>query len=82
MKGQSTVNISNIVYSGMAEPTEEIDVSLEVKLRYGARPVGAIAHLYPDGRASLSLASPEIFAPGQSAVLYRDGVVMLGGFID
>lgn len=80
--GESCLSVSGIVYSGMAAPTEEIELPFEVKLRYGARPVKTMARLYPDGRAELSLSSPQVFAPGQSAVLYRDGVVMLGGFID
>lgn len=80
--GKGTVCISDIVYSGMTPPTEETELELQVKLRYGAKPVSARARLYPDGRAELALADPQTFAPGQSAVLYRDGVVMLGGFIN
>ena len=81
MSGKITVNLSDVVYSGMPSPTEETEVILDVKLRYTAPLVKATARLYPDGRATLTLASPQKFAPGQSAVLYRDGVVMLGGFI-
>jgi tRNA-specific 2-thiouridylase len=80
--GKITVNISGIVYSGFSAPKEETIEEFEVKLRYGAKPVPTVAHLYPDGRAVLTLSTPQTFAPGQSAVLYRDGVVMLGGFID
>ena len=79
--GKTTVNLSDVVYSGMPAPTEETEVTLDVKLRYTAPLVKATAHLYPDGRATLTLSSPQKFAPGQSAVLYKDGVVMLGGFI-
>lgn len=81
MSGKDTVVLSDVVYSGLPTPTEEIDITLAVKLRYTAPLVEANAHLYPDGRAVLTLSSPQKFAPGQSAVLYRDGVVMLGGFI-
>ena len=81
MAGKTTVNLSDVVYSGMPSPNEETEVTLDVKLRYTAPLVKATAHLYPDGRATLTLASSQKFAPGQSAVLYRDGVVMLGGFI-
>ena len=81
MAGKDTVELSDVVYSGMPSPTEETQVDLDVKLRYTAPLVKATARLYPDGRAILTLASPQKFAPGQSAVLYRDGVVMLGGFI-
>lgn len=79
--GKSRVEITDVVYSGMQPPTCETETELEVKLRYTATPVGCTATLYPDGRATLLLHTPQKFAPGQSAVLYRDGVVMLGGFI-
>ena len=81
LQGKSEVDLTDVVYSGMTAPTEETEVKLDVKLRYTAPLVSCIAHLYPDGRATLTLSSPRKFAPGQSAVLYRDGVVMLGGFI-
>ena len=82
MKGEKTVHINNIVYSGMAAPNEELELTLDVKLRYGQRAVKTLARIYPEGRATLTLSAPEKFAPGQSAVLYSDGVVMLGGFIE
>ena len=82
MSGKDTVIISDIVYSGMTPPDEECDLELDVKLRYTAPLVRATAHLYKDGRATLTLSSPQKFAPGQSAVLYKDGIVMLGGFIN
>ena len=81
LEGKSSLEITNVVYSGMAEPNVETEVQLEVKLRYTAPLVPCTAHLYPDGRATLTLASPQKFAPGQSAVLYLNGRVMLGGFI-
>lgn len=81
MPGKITVYLSDVVYSGMGHPTEETEITLDVKLRYTAPLVKATAHLYPDGSATLTLSSPQKFAPGQSAVLYRDGIVMLGGFI-
>ena len=81
MSGKDTVVLSDVIYSGLPIPAKEIELTLEVKLRYTAPLVEAKAHLYPDGRAILKLSSPQKFAPGQSAVLYRNGVVMLGGFI-
>ena len=81
MSGKSLVYLTDTIYSGMSEPTEETVVDLEVKLRYKAPLVKCTAHLYPDGKATLQLAESQKFAPGQSAVLYRDGMVMLGGFI-
>ena len=82
MQGKSEVSITGVVYSGMTPPLDECEVELDVKLRYTASLVRTKARLYPDGRATLTLASPQKFAPGQSAVLYRDGIVMLGGFIE
>ena len=82
MSGKNTVYITDSVYSGMEAPESETVVELDVKLRYTAPFVKTIAHLYTDGTARLELEEPQKFAPGQSAVLYKDGVVMLGGFIN
>lgn len=82
MSGKTTLQLSDVVYSGMTPPTVECELELDVKLRYTAPLIKTTAHLYPDGRATLILSTPQKFAPGQSAVLYRDGIVMLGGFIE
>ena len=79
--GEDSLTVTDIVYSGMNPVTEETELDLDVKLRYTAPLVRATVHLYPDNTARLTLASRQKFAPGQSAVLYKDGVVMLGGFI-
>lgn len=81
ISGKDSLFITDIVYSGMAAPESETVVELDVKLRYTAPLVKTVARLYPDGTAKLELPEPQKFAPGQSAVLYRDGVVMLGGLI-
>jgi tRNA-specific 2-thiouridylase len=82
MTGKDSLMILDMVYSGMARPDTETVCQLDVKLRYTAPLVKATARIYPDGRAELTLSEPQKFAPGQSAVLYRDGVVMCGGFIE
>ncbi len=82
MTGRSTLEITDIVYSGLTPPTGEQEITLDVKLRYTAPLTPVTAHLYPDGRATLTLKSPQKFAPGQSAVLYKNGTVLLGGFIN
>lgn len=82
MSGKSSLWLSDMVYSGLPYPDRELELQLEVKLRYTAPLVKAAARLYPDGRAELTLSDPQKFAPGQSAVLYSDGVVMCGGFIE
>ena len=81
MSGKDVVHITDIVYSGVEAPTEECELELEVKLRYTAPLIKTKVHLTTDGRATLTLEKSQKFAPGQSAVLYKDGVVMLGGFI-
>ncbi|MBO7196682.1 MAG: tRNA 2-thiouridine(34) synthase MnmA [Clostridia bacterium] len=79
--GKDEVYLNDVVYSGMTPPTEETTVELDVKLRYTAPLIRASATLYPDKTGVLKLSAPQKFAPGQSAVLYLDGTVMLGGFI-
>ena len=78
------VNINNIMYSGMLPPDKEVIMSLLVKLRYLAPLISCEAHLYPDGRASLTLCEcAKSVTSGQSAVLYyEDGSVAFGGIID
>ena len=82
MEGSFTVNISNMVYSGMPFPLEETVLKMLVKLRYTAPFLAATVHLFPDKTARLEFSEPVKAAPGQSAVLYLDGVVQCGGFID
>lgn len=80
--GSSSIRLTDMVYSGMPEPTKEEDTELYVKLRYTAPLIKTRARLYPDKTAVLSFDEPQKSAPGQSAVLYKDGVVMCGGFIN
>ncbi len=82
MIGQNKVHISDMVYSGLEIPTEETVLTCDVKLRYTAPLVRANATLYTDGTAILEFDLPQRSAPGQSAVLYKDGVVMCGGIIN
>ena len=81
VSGKSLIHITDMVYSGMPAPTEEQTVTLDVKLRYTAPLISATARLYPDGSADLTFDAQQKSAPGQSAVLYKNGVVMCGGFI-
>ena len=82
MQGASAVTISDMVYSGMPSPFEETVVNMLVKLRYTAPLIPAEVHLFPDKTARLEFSENVKAAPGQSAVLYADGIVMCGGFID
>lgn len=82
MIGKTKISISNVVYSGIAAPCKPVKAEFDVKLRYTAPLVKAMAELYPDGSAVLNFDAPVISAPGQSAVLYDNGRVMLGGYIE
>ena len=81
LTGKEELTVTDIVYSGLTPPECEGEIELDVKLRYTAPLVRAALILHGDNTARVILSSPQKFAPGQSAVFYRDGVVMLGGFI-
>lgn len=77
-----TVRVSDLVFSGMREPSEGETARVEVKLRYLARPVFATAIFDGKGSVTLNLDRPEkSVTPGQSAVMYRGDVLLGGGFI-
>lgn len=82
LSGSESIRLTDVVYSGMPEPTEPIELELLAKLRYTAPLVKALVRFYPDRTAIVSFTEPQKSAPGQSAVLYRDGIVMCGGFIN
>ena len=77
------VTVSDVVFSGISQPSESETLRVEVKLRYLAKPVSATAVFFGDGRAELLLDAPEkAVTPGQSAVMYDGDVLLAGGFID
>jgi tRNA-specific 2-thiouridylase len=77
------VSVSDIVFTGMAEPSAGEERRLEVKLRYLATPVSALAVFDGRGGAQLVLDEPEkAVTPGQSAVMYDGDVLLCGGFIN
>ena len=54
-----------------------------VKIRSVAKPCPATLYLLPGGGLTVRFAAPQRApAPGQSAVFYRDGLVIGGGIID
>jgi tRNA-specific 2-thiouridylase len=56
---------------------------VEVKIRYRARPEIAELTPHPGGRAEVRFRDPvRAVAPGQSAVFYRDDMVLGGGIIE
>ena len=80
--GTSAVMLTDMVYSGMQSPSEECEIAVDAKLRYTAPLVKAKAKFSPDKTAILTFDVPQKSAPGQSAVLYLDGAVLCGGFIN
>ena len=82
MSGKSSLQITDIVYSGLLEPTEDQSIELDVKLRYTAPLVKASVRLSTNKTAIVELAEPQKFAPGQSAVFYIGNRVVGGGFIE
>lgn len=80
-KGDCCVRLTGMVYSGMAQPNTRDLGAFQAKLRYGAAATECMAFLEEDGSVVLEFSSPIKAAPGQSGVLYRDGMVMCGGFI-
>lgn len=77
-----TVLVSDIVFSGMRSPKRGETRRVEVKLRYLAKPEGAVAVFDGEGGAALKLDTPQrAVTPGQSAVMYDEDVLLCGGFI-
>ncbi len=77
------VRVSDIVFSGMAEPVCPMERRVSVKLRYLASPVDATVAFDGEGGALLRLDTPQkAVTPGQSAVMYDENVLLCGGFID
>lgn len=81
MKGKKRVVLTDVVFSGMKRPKRTERHSFYVKLRYTAPLVHTVAEVNPDGNVTLFFESEVVSAPGQSAVLYDNGRVMLGGYI-
>lgn len=76
------IRITDIVFSGISEPKPGRVLSVSVKVRYAAPPQPAKFTYLGEGIAELEFDYPLTAAPGQSAVAYLDGTVILGGFID
>ena len=87
----SALIADDFVWPGNIEPDKPME--FEVKIRLASRPVKAMVEKYtPEGQFSevkfagtpwkITFAEPQrAVAPGQSAVLYKDGVICGGGII-
>lgn len=87
--GKREARISSVVYSGIsrdallkiAESTDE-EYPFFVKIRYTAPLEKCAVELLSDGEILLKFPNDLRIARGQSAVIYKDGAVMLGGIIE
>ena len=76
------VRVSHIVFTGINEPMDGEERTVQVKLRYLATPVFATARFDGKGGAELVLDTPQrAVTPGQSAVMYDADILLCGGFI-
>lgn len=85
--GKPYAILSDPVFSGISR--EEIqsaetdaDYPFEARVRYTAPLVKCRLEALPDGTVLVRFATPQRIAMGQSAVVYRDEIVMLGGIIE
>jgi len=78
----SEVTLRGLVDRGLGRGAGGDGLMVQLRYRSAAVPVAALTH-GPGRSAALRLAEPfEAVAPGQSAVFYRDDVVMGGGIVD
>ena len=80
---ESTATVSSPIFSGMNPPEIGEEIDLDVKLRYAAPLIKCRAKFEENGSVSLELqTSARAVTAGQSAVFYKENVLMFGAFID
>ena len=80
--GFKSAALTEMRYQLLPEDKAEGEHRVEVKIRYAAKPIGALLKINGDS-ATLYFDTPvKAVTPGQSAVMYRDGRVLCGGVID
>lgn len=82
-KKSDAFRISSLVFSGMSEDKLVDGACFDVMIRYLAKKQRARVFRMDDGTLLAKMESGAVSpTPGQSAVFYRDGSVMLGGIIE
>lgn len=76
----STVRVEELVFQGLA-PMESGEFDAYVKIRYAAPAVACHVVIEGSGATVTFAEAQRTPAPGQSAVFYRDGYILMGGII-
>ena len=80
--GVRRIWLRDTAFSGLPELALGESVRLQARVRYKAPLADAIVKMEADGEVSVSFDQHVKAAPGQSCVLYSEGIVMLGGVIE
>ena len=81
-KKSTEITITDVVYTGLIPPTDELTIEALVKPRYTAKKVPARVTFRMDATARVTFSEPTTAAPGQSLTVYTpDGILLAGGFI-
>ena len=78
------ITVTDMVFSGMPEPSSETEIRALVKPRYTAKKVAATVRFSTDGTALVHFSEPTTAAPGQSLTIYDPETehLLAGGFIN
>src|SRR5262249_13682654 len=78
---QDACTVREVNWVSCDPPRDTLDV--DVKIRYRTRPTPARVSLLDGGRAQIHFQEPvRAISPGQSAVFYREDMLLGGGIID
>lgn len=73
----------DFIWAGGVVPQHPEKIKAKVKIRLASKPVDCSVSNAGEGRWKITFAEPQkAVSPGQSAVLYSDGVIIGGGVID
>lgn len=72
----------DFVWAGGVIPEHPEEINVKVKIRLASKPVDCSVSSAGDGKWKITFTEPQkAVSPGQSAVLYSDGVIVGGGVI-